>query len=193
MTGGGEKSGMWRGGCASYNKLPQNRNNSMSAGTASRHLVRRAVAAVGDYLVVFALTFLWFRYQFWVKPDATGNYGAAGCLLFLPILALWILYFPFAESRWGCTAGKLMFDLQVERLDGKRLSFGTCFKRHLVDPVDFSFYGLPGLLAVRFSATGQRLGDMVAETRVVLRLYDARNEQSEPAPEYREESPREPL
>ena len=143
----------------------------MSSRPEPTHLVRRSLASLVDYLLMFGLTVGYFEVQPWAHPDATGNYGAVGCLVSLPLVAVWVVYFAGGESRFGRTLGKGLFDLKVERLDGRRADFSHCLKRHILDPIDFFFYGAPALIAVKVSPTRQRLGDMWAGTRVVMRRY----------------------
>lgn len=132
-------------------------------------LLRRALAAGLDNGLFWGLAACYLRYQPWVAPDETGNYGSAGCVMLVPVLVGWCLYFACSEGRWRRTLGKALLDLAVERADGRRASYGACLKRHLLDPIDFMMFGLPAIIAVKFTPGCQRLGDLVAGTRVVLR------------------------
>lgn len=132
-------------------------------------LFRRALAAGLDNGLFWGLAASYLRFQPWVASDKTGNYGSAGCVILLPVLVGWYLYFAFFEGRWCRTPGKALLDLAVERTDGRRASYGDCLKRHLLDPIDFMMFGLPAIIAAKFTPEHQRLGDLVAGTRVVLR------------------------
>jgi hypothetical protein len=44
---------------------------------------------------------------------------------------------------------------------------GTAFKRHLLDPVDFAFFGLVAIILVKTRDDHKRLGDMVADSHIV--------------------------
>jgi uncharacterized RDD family membrane protein YckC len=136
------------------------------------HLARRALAALVDYFLFWAVAIGFITLQPWAHPDATGNYGTLGCLLLLPVIGLWCLYFGVVEARFGRTLGKGLFDLRVERLDGAGLRTADCLKRHVIDPLELNFLGLPAILVVMNTAQGQRLGDLFAETHVVLRPYE---------------------
>ena len=139
---------------------------------AKHHVFRRAFAALLDYGLLLCLTILLFRFQPWFEPDATGNWGAGGLLLLVPIVAVWFVYFVFVEARFAQTAGKGLLDLYVERLDGAPVRPVDCLKRHLLDLVEFPFPCVPGVIAmvaVKLTPAGQRLGDLLAGTRVVRR------------------------
>jgi uncharacterized RDD family membrane protein YckC len=136
------------------------------------HLARRAGAAFVDYFLFGALTSGFFAVQPWAKADSTGNYGAPGCLLMIPIALVWCFYFGYVEARFGRTLGKGLFDLLVERLDGKRLVAIDSLKRHILDPIELNFFGIPAIVAVKVTPQHQRLGDMLAGTRVILKRYE---------------------
>jgi uncharacterized RDD family membrane protein YckC len=128
-----------------------------------------------DYALLWSFTVLLFELQPWFKPDETGNYGLGGFLLLLPVFLVWCLYFGFVEARFCATVGKGLFDLAVERTDGKGLRLGDCLRRHLLDPLDLFFPCVPGLvaiIAVKITPGHQRLGDMFAGTRVLLKRQE---------------------
>ena len=129
------------------------------------HLVRRGLAASLDYFLI-ALVFTG-AFRFSPGMDTTGT-GCLGCVFMIIGVVAWFVYFVFIESTFGRTVGKAVLDLVVERLDGKPLTAVDCLLRHLADPIDFMFIGGPAILAVKLSARGQRLGDMFADTHVLL-------------------------
>jgi uncharacterized RDD family membrane protein YckC len=139
---------------------------------ANTHLFRRAFAALLDYGLLLCLTILVFKLQPWFEADETGNWGAGGFVLLAPMVVVWFVYFVVVEARFAQTAGKGLVDLYVERIDGTPLRLADCFKRHLLDLVEFPFACVPGVVAmaaVKITPAGQRLGDMLAGTRVVFR------------------------
>ncbi len=87
-------------------------------------------------------------------------------LLAFGIVAL--AYYFVCEAVTGTTPGKRLVGLTVIDEHGGRPSVGTVAKRTLLRPVDaFPFAYLVGFIAVAASTDNQRLGDMVARTRVV--------------------------
>ena len=49
----------------------------------------------------------------------------------------------------------------------KEIEWTQALKRHLLDPIDILFYGIPAIITVKNSGKHQRLGDMWAKTIVV--------------------------
>jgi len=132
-----------------------------------RYLVRRAIALIIDLAVVLGILIVAWRWQTFATPDETGNYGLAGCLLLLASLVFWWLYFAGSEALFAQTAGKALLNLRVVKVDGGKADLIDCTKRHLLDPIEFQLLGVPAAIAVSVTATGQRLGDLLAGTQVV--------------------------
>ena len=76
--------------------------------------------------------------------------------------------FPLAEALWGRTFGKWACDLRVVALNGHPVATGQAFGRRVLDPVDLLvFFGLVAFIVSKTNPLSQRLGDLVARTRVV--------------------------
>jgi hypothetical protein len=60
-----------------------------------------------------------------------------------------------------------MLGLQVVTKNGNRISFGQAFKRHVVDMIDFFFFGIPAFITIKNTSDHQRLGDLLAKTIVI--------------------------
>jgi uncharacterized RDD family membrane protein YckC len=133
----------------------------------SAYVLRRAIAATIDQVIVVGCIALFWIWQPFAKPDETGNYGCDGCLLFLASIGVYLVYFGFSEAHFGQSPGKGACDLRVINAAGGKASFGACVTRHVLDVVEFQMFGLPALLTAHFSPTRQRLGDMIAKTKVV--------------------------
>lgn len=88
-------------------------------------------------------------------------------LLALPLPIVWFIYFVVIEAFYGATLGHLGFYLKVLSLDRKKIEFQQALKRHLLDPLDILFYGIPAIIAIKNSDRHQRIGDMWAGTFVV--------------------------
>ncbi len=77
-------------------------------------------------------------------------------------------YWTILESRYGKTVGKRLVGLVVVDDDDRRPGVRTALRRNILRPVDWlPFYVVGGLVAL-FTERGQRLGDLVANTRVVV-------------------------
>jgi len=81
---------------------------------------------------------------------------------------LWFIYFPVVEGIFGYTLFKGLFDLKVVPDRRRDSHFAVSLKRHLLDPVDFAFFGLVGIILVKSRDDHKRLGDMVAYSHVAL-------------------------
>lgn len=54
---------------------------------------------------------------------------------------VWVVYSTFFLSIWSSTPGKMLYGLRVEKENGDSLDFGTAFKRALLQPLSFVFFG----------------------------------------------------
>jgi len=91
-----------------------------------------------------------------------------------------VLYFVISigygivlEWRWrGQTLGKRVFGLRVVDVHGLRLQFSQIALRNLLRPIDgLSVFYLVGGVAAFWTRSGQRLGDLAANTVVALEPY----------------------
>jgi uncharacterized RDD family membrane protein YckC len=85
----------------------------------------------------------------------------------LPIPIFWFLYFVVVEAFYGATLSHQAFNLKVLKIDRKEISFAQALQRHLLDPIDILFYGIPAIIAIKNADKHQRLGDMWAKTIIV--------------------------
>jgi len=80
-----------------------------------------------------------------------------------------ILYCCIAEGAFGQTLGKRLMGLQVRTESGSRISWRAAVLRNVLRVVDeFPVVYLVGLLLILVGPWGQRLGDRVAHTVVVM-------------------------
>lgn len=128
-----------------------------------RKLAKRSVAAIIDYSIFMAFMF-WFTITYGEAVD--DGYTVKGIKgLVIPIA--WFAYFPITEWIAGKTLGKLLIGLSVVTERGNHISFTQAFKRHLLDMIDFAFFGIVALVAVNNSPKHQRIGDQWAKTLVI--------------------------
>ena len=128
------------------------------------HLAKRCFANIIDYSLVFFLMGL-TMYALG-EPTDSGGYSLTGIKAFI-IPVIWFIYFPVCESLARQTPGKKAFDLYVVDLKGEASSIMQTFLRRLLDPIELVLLGVPSLLAINHSDKNQRIGDMMAGTRVV--------------------------
>jgi uncharacterized RDD family membrane protein YckC len=125
----------------------------------------RVTACAIDYATFFAFFFVYAR-CFGTKTDE--GYTVSGCGHVLAMIAAWIVCFPLSETRFGRTLGKWGCDLRVISVNGEPLTMGQAFVRHLFDLFDlFFFFGLVGYFVASSNPMRQRVGDLVAKTRVI--------------------------
>jgi uncharacterized RDD family membrane protein YckC len=126
---------------------------------------KRVGATLIDYTLVFVLTYLYI-YTVGTRDD-NGVYHLSG-LPVLPLNGLWFVYFVITERYMGGTMGHQIFKLKVISMDGNELGFWQVFLRRICDALEITLcFGLIAFLLVKTSPYQQRLGDMVAKTRVI--------------------------
>lgn len=128
-------------------------------------LLRRALATTIDY-GLYLIFYGWFIYTYGV-PNDEGGYTMSNDPKALWVFVVWFIYFPIAESIRGQTLGKLLVGLRVVSKNGRPISFGQAFKRHLVDMIDFFFFGIVAVIIIKNTPDHQRLGDLLAKTIVI--------------------------
>jgi len=129
------------------------------------NLLKRTLSTVIDYGLYLGF-FIWLVVTYGV-PNDEGGYTLKNDLKGLWIIVVWFIYFPIIESLRGQTLGKLILGLQVVTKSGNQISFGQAFKRHLVDMIDFFFFGIVAFIAIKNTPDHQRLGDLLAKTIVI--------------------------
>lgn len=140
--------------------LEQNINQTHS------YLTQRFLACFIDYTFLFAYFFIMLL--LFGKDDGNGNTSITGFPAFSVIL-VWFLLMVFIEQLNGATMGNTLMDLKPISINShtNELSFRQSLKRHLVDMIDMSFFGLVGILLIKNSKHNQRLGDIWAKTIVI--------------------------
>ena len=127
-------------------------------------LRKRVFACLLDYLIYFTVSIFYVIY--FGNKDHEGTYSVNG-LKTLPVFLFWLLYFIIVESLFKATLGHYLLNLKVIQIDNKEIGLKHSFKRHLIDIIDFSFFGLPAYISVKNSEKGQRLGDLFAKTTII--------------------------
>jgi len=128
-------------------------------------LLKRTAAIMLDY-GLYLIFFTWLVITYGV-PNDEGGYTLSNDPKGWWILVAWLVYFPVVESIKGQTLGKFILGLRVVSMNGKSISFVQAFKRHLVDVLDFFFFGIVAFITVKNTPHHQRVGDLFAGTIVV--------------------------
>lgn len=136
-----------------------------SQGNGRWYFVLRAVAAAIDYAVYGGLYFTYLRF---FGSETEDGYKVEGCSHLLALVLAWFVLLPLPEGLFGRTFGKWVCDLRVVRMNGGVATFGQAIQRRVLDPIDLlSFFGLVAFIVAKNNPMSQRLGDLVAKTRVV--------------------------
>ena len=112
---------------------------------------------------MFGITITYIKY--FGEPSETGH--SVHGLMSLPLILIWIIYFPVIETFFGATAAHLLFDLRVVTVERQKVTFSQSIKRHLVDPIDYIIYGIPAFITIKYTERHQRIGDLLAGTIVI--------------------------
>lgn len=128
------------------------------------NLKKRIIATLLDYSLFLLSTYL---YIMLVGHDNDEGGKTVNGLLALPIPIVWFIYFVVIEACYSATLAHQGLYLKVLTIDRKEIEWTQALKRHLLDPIDILFYGIPAIIAIRNSDKHQRLGDMWAKTIVV--------------------------
>lgn len=144
----------------------------------SAPFLRRVAAYIVDMAIVgacvYALIVIVFAFGMAAFVGASAVSKDAGIisgivivvLAVLALLAFYDSYFIYFEHKYGATYGKRLMGLRVVTLEGNRPSLGQCVAREVLRYIDCTLL-FPGPIAILFSSKRQRIGDMVAHTRVV--------------------------
>ena len=126
----------------------------------------RIFAGIIDYSIILILTFILIATM--GTANSEGEIVLDGLPMLIPVL-FWFFMTIGLEQLLGRTIGNYAVDLKVIPIDSDqdKISFGQSIKRHLLDVLDMSFFGVVGILCIKSSERNQRLGDMWAETLVV--------------------------
>lgn len=125
---------------------------------------RRIYAAVVDYGLYFAGS---VAYIYMVLVPSSGDAHLLIAAKAVPLLFLWVLYFPVVEGWFGRTPGKTLLGLTVVQSSGDDVTVRHAFQRRIIDVFDFYGFGIPAMLAVAHTSMKQRLGDFWAGTCVI--------------------------
>jgi len=130
-----------------------------------KYIFRRFVAGFIDYSIIFSLTY-YYIYNFGSLNDE-GAYTVNG-IKTLPILFFWFVYFCIIETYFSSTLGNFIVRLKsVDLQTENKITLKQSFLRHIVDFLDMFFFGLVAIIIIKNSDESQRLGDLLAKTKVV--------------------------
>ena len=141
-------------------------------------VLRRAVARGIDLMITVFPSVFWTSvvadsYVQIEQQSASMGINNLVLIISLSIIGMWIagiLVLSFMEGIWGITPGKWLCGIRTLRTTLRPCGFLRALARELLVYVDSVFLvtWLPGVLLIAFTPHWQRLGDLTADTVVVL-------------------------
>lgn len=128
-------------------------------------LSTRFLASLIDYAVIICF-FMFFVYKYG-EPNSDGGQSIHGLKTLVPF-GFWFLYLIVVESILSATVGHFLLGLKIVNIDYSKIDLSKSIKRHILDPIDFFFFGLPAIISIKNTPLNQRLGDLWANTIVVI-------------------------
>lgn len=98
-----------------------------------------------------------------------GVYRLSG-FPFLMVFVFWAFITIGMEQIFGVTLGNYMSDLKAistNKYNESSITLGQSVKRHSIAIIDFSLFGLIGILLIKNTELNQRIGDIWAKTVVI--------------------------
>lgn len=136
------------------------------------HWLLRLVAFIVDSIIlaiIAAVLAMVLFVPFLFVGALSGVWNAWGYVLIIPLVTgiLSVLYFLVLEVTWGGTLGKRIFGLQVQTVNGGKVSYGQSFIRN-ISKIFWVFLLLDWLLGVATAGDKrQKYSDRMAGTVVV--------------------------
>jgi len=131
----------------------------------NKFITKRIIAGIIDYTVIFSATFIYIS-QFG-ELNSEGAYSVNG-IKTIPVFLFWLIYICGIETILNSTLGNYIVKLKpIDLKTGRNITFKQSFLRHIVDIIDMQFLGLVAIIIIKNSSENQRLGDLLAKTKVV--------------------------
>ena len=141
-------------------------------------ILRRAIARGIDLLITVFPSVFWLSVLVESQVQIEQQSASMGItnpflIVSASILAMWIagiLVLSAMEGIWGITPGKWLCGIRTLRTTLRPCGFLRAFARELLVYIDsiFLMTWLPGVLLIAFTPHWQRLGDLTADTVVVV-------------------------
>jgi uncharacterized RDD family membrane protein YckC len=130
----------------------------------SKKIPQRYYANIIDYGIYFVIiSFCIFTMG---EPNDNNGYTLKGLkAMIMPLI--WLIYFPVCESVFRQTIGKKIFNLYVIDARGESASIVQTFFRRCLDIFEITFFGVPSIISINSSENNLRVGDRIADTRVI--------------------------
>jgi uncharacterized RDD family membrane protein YckC len=143
----------------------------MTIASISKRLIADFID-VAIFMTLFFIVYflLSFQYQTFQGQSGFGNtYGVTIPMSSVCLYALisWTAFIVLTEFKNGQSIGKRLTKTKVVRQDLSDTTFLNTFVRHLFDLVDLTLF--IGIVVCLTNKDRQRIGDLVAKTKVVMK------------------------
>lgn len=127
-------------------------------------MLKRGIAYSVDVCIISLILYPYFETY---GVETSENTLKLTGINYLPPILIWYLYFIISEIKWQTTIGKRIFSLYVRRIDNSPIQFPVIIKRRALDLAELFFMPIIALVSVLVTSKNQRLGDLIAKTKVV--------------------------
>ncbi|SHK51326.1 RDD family protein [Epilithonimonas mollis] len=130
-----------------------------------KFISRRFLAGFIDYSIIIAIN-AYYIYSFGSLNDE-GGYSVTGFKTF-PIIIFWFVYLCVIETTFSSTLGNFIVQLKpVDLQTENKITLKQSCLRHIADVLDMFFFGLVAIIIIKNSNESQRLGDLLAKSKVI--------------------------
>jgi len=128
--------------------------------------LRVAASLVDGFIVNLIFALLGFLYFWFFAKNNPSLSNSAQTVMGILYFVMWILYFPFMESRGGTTFGKKIVGIKVLNTNGEPVGFLRSLGRNLAKIIS-ALILMIGFIMAGFTKKKQGLHDIIASCVVV--------------------------
>ena len=132
---------------------------------------KRVFAFCIDISIIGLLFQVYFN--FFGIPNDEDGYTIRGVDALFMLLA-WYLFFVLQEFYFKRTIGKLIFGVEIRKVDDSPITLTDILRRRSLDILELIFIPIIPLVLVLTTKDKQRIGDLLAKTKTVIRYKKGR-------------------
>lgn len=151
---------------ASNAQLASNFINPAASISYAGFWLRIATSLLDGFIINFTFVLLGFLYFWFFAKNNPSLSNSAQTVMGIFYFVIWILYFPFMESRGGTTFGKKIVGIKVLNANGEPVGFLRSLGRNLAKIIS-ALILMIGFIMVGFTKKKQGLHDIIASCVVV--------------------------
>jgi len=143
-----------------------NFTNSVTPISYAGFWLRVAASLVDGFIVNLIFALLGFLYFWFFAKNNPSLSNSTSTVMGILYFIMWILYFPFMESRGGTTFGKKIVGIKVLNANGESVGFLRSLGRNLAKIIS-ALILMIGFIMAGFTKKKQGLHDIIASCVVV--------------------------